>query len=367
MCLCSALIALPVILGLLWPCWSEEMPPADAKIRWHDAASLPLEGQGWTDTAARYDRLPARAEKLVRPPVWALAQNSAGLSVRFITDARSITARWTLRHSRLSLPHMAATAVSGLDLYIRHEGRWRFLGVGRPTKFPVNQAVLTQGLAGGEQEFRLYLPLYNGVEKVELGLPPGATFRAANAEPAARPIVFYGTSITQGGCASRPGMTYAAMLGRRLDRPVINLGFSGNGKSEPEIAALLAELDPAAFVLDSLPNLETAQAEQRLPGFIATLRASRPATPIVLMENLIYPNAPFVVERQKKWTTSNEFLRALQHRLQAAGDRQLFLINADQLIGDDGEATVDALHPTDAGFLRMADVMEPAIRKALGQ
>ena len=133
------------------------------------------EGRGWTDTAAPYDRLPARAEKLVRPPVWALVQNSAGLSVRFITDAQSITARWTLRHSKLSLPHMAATAVSGLDLYIRHEGHWRFLGVGRPTKFPMNQAVLTQGLAGGEQEFRLYLPLYNGVEKGILDQGRGRT------------------------------------------------------------------------------------------------------------------------------------------------------------------------------------------------
>lgn len=343
--------------------------PADptGDLRWYDAAQLHLEGQVWSDVAARYDRLPARAEKLVRPAVWGLAQNSSGLSVRFITDAQKISARWVLRNKRISMPHMAATGVSGLDLYIRDAGTWRFLAVGKPTAFPVNQSVLIQGLAAGEKEFRLYLPLYNGIDRLEIGLPPGATFHQTEPVPEVRPIVFYGTSITQGGCASRPGMAYPAILGRRLEVPTLNLGFSGNGKCEPEIAALLAEIDAAAFVIDSLPNLETAEAVERLPVFIAKLRSSRPKTPIILVENLKYTNSRYVAARELKEKSSNEFLRQIHRRLHDAGDQQIFLVSADELIGEDGEATVDALHPTDVGFLRMADALAPVIHHALGQ
>jgi lysophospholipase L1-like esterase len=359
-----------LLISLCWStrfCRAEEETQEAGQIRWHDVESLPLEGQGWTDTEAHYDRFPARAEKLVRPAIWTLSQNSAGLSIRFVTDAKAISARWTLRSPKIALPHMAATGVSGLDLYVRDQGKWQFLAVGRPSSFPVNQTVLTQGLVSGEKEFRLYLPLYNGVDKIEIGVAQGAVFRSAGPPSAQRPLIFYGTSITQGGCASRPGMSYPAILGRRLEIPVINLGFSGNGKSEPEVAALLAELDPAAFVLDSLPNLETAQAIDRLPKFIDILRAKRPKTPIVLVENLTYTNSRFVADREKKWRSSNEFLKSLVQRLHAAGDQHLFLVNAENLIGDDGEATVDSLHPTDAGFMRMADGLEPEIRQAIGR
>ncbi|SFI29590.1 SGNH/GDSL hydrolase family protein [Planctomicrobium piriforme] len=356
------------VLAMCLPCQAEDQTPARKPaetVVWYDVSTLPLEGQGWTDTASRYDRLPARAEAMVRPAVWSLAQNSAGLSVRFITDATKIRARWTLRSDRIAMSHMAATGVSGVDLYVRSEGKWHFLAVGRPAQFPVNDVLLTQGLVPGEKEFRLSFPLYNGVEKVEIGIPPSATFRAPDPLPKQKPIVFYGTSITQGGCASRPGMSYPAILGRRMEMPVINLGFSGNGKSEPEMATLLAELDPALYVIDCLPNLETAQAVERLPGFIATLRAAHPQTPILLVENFIYTNSPFVAERDAKQRTSTEFLQEFHARLKADGDQHLFIVSAENLIGTDGEATVDALHPTDAGFLRMADVLEPAIRQAL--
>ena len=341
---------------------------ADTSTTWQSLDEWPLEGKGWTDSRSRYDRLPAKAEQAVRPPVWNLSQDSAGLRMRFVTDATEIKARWKLRKpERLAMPHMPATGVSGLDLYVRDEGEWRWIGAGRPTKPDANEAVLVKGLAtGAKREFLLYLPLYNGVASVEIGVPPGSVFeRAPDRDGPRRPIVFYGTSILQGGCASRPGMAYPAILGRMLEWPTVNLGFSGNGKTEPEMASLLAELDPAAYVLDSLPNLDVAQVKERVEPFLRTLRTAHPTTPVVLVENVSYADAGFIDSRRLKVAEANTFLRALHDRLVKAGDKNLHYVSAAFLLGGDGEDTVDGTHPTDLGFMRMAEGMAPVLREAL--
>ena len=336
------------------------------KLRWHDAAELELEGRGWSETQQRYDRLPAKAEGLVRKPVWDLAQHSAGFSIRFVTDATQISARWKLRSSRLEMPHMPATGVSGLDLYVRSDHGWHFLANGRPLRFPDNESTLARDLEARRREYRLYFPLYNGVERVEIGIPEGASFQAASPIPAKmRPIVFYGTSITQGGCASRPGMAYPSIVGRMLDWPVINLGFSGNGKTEPEMAKLLAELDASIFVLDSLPNLETAQVADRLPVFIEILRQRRPSASIVLMESIPYPDRTFVAKRNDRFTASNSALRKIFDDRRSRGDKKLLLVPGDNLLGPDGEATVDGIHPTDLGFQHMAEVVTGHLKQLL--
>ncbi len=334
-------------------------------VRWVDARRLRVEGQGWTETQQPFDRLPAKAEPLVRPPVWNLSHHSAGLAVRFLTDAAAIRARWTLRNARLAMPHMPATGVSGLDLYVRLGTGWHWVANGRPEKTS-NEQTLLRDWPGGMREYMLYLPLYNGVTAVEIGVPPEAALREAPAQPGdVRPVVFYGSSILQGGCASRPGMAYPAIAGRQLDWPVINLGFSGNGKSEPEMAALFAELDPAAYVYDSLPNLSVEEARERVEPFLRVLRQAHPRTPIVLVENVIYTDAQFSRERLSLITAKNRILREVYDKLRKAGDKHLRYVPADRLYGSDGEATVDGTHATDAGFLRMAAVITPVLRAIL--
>src|SRR5262249_54590042 len=157
---------------------------------------------------------------------------------------------WKLRKPQLGMPHMAPSGVSGVDLYGRNaDGQWRWISCGRPTDVD-NRTTLAKELPPGKREYRLYLPLYNGVSQVEIGLPEKATIaRSTHPLLKRKPVVFYGTSIMQGACASRPGMAQSSIIGRRLERPIINLGFSGNGKMEIEMARLLAELDPAAYVL----------------------------------------------------------------------------------------------------------------------
>ena len=271
------------------------------------------------------------------------------------------------------MPHMPATGVSGLDLYAKaDDGRWRWLAVGQPQGVRSNSATLASGPPDARREYLLYLPLYNGVSSLELGIPEDRTIArpAPRATDRRKPIVFYGTSITQGGCASRPGIVHTAILGRRLDRPVINLGFSGNGKMEPEVATLLAELDPSVYVLDCLPNMTAAQLEQRVEPFVRTLRKAHPSTPIVLAEDRTYSNAWLVTAQRQRNSTSRAALKAAYDRLQASGVKDLIYLPGDPQLGDDGEGTVDGSHPTDLGFLRMADafaeVLGPVLRENTG-
>lgn len=342
--------------------------PAGKPTRWVNARDLNVEGKGWTETKSYYDRLPAKAEGMVPPSVWGLSRQSAGLCVGFSTDAPTIQARWTLISGQLAMPHMPATGVSGLDLYVKtNGGRWHWLGVGQPQQVPTNTATLVTGLPEGRREYLLYLPLYNGVSSVEIGVPEGYSIEASasRAPDRRKAIVFYGTSITQGGCASRPGSVHTAILGRRLDRPVINLGFSGSGRMEPALATLLAELDPAVYVLDCLPNLSGAEVKERVEPFVRTLRKAHATTPIVLAEDRAYSQAAIVPGPRRHNAENRAALRAAYEHLLAEGVKGLHYLPGDPQLGDDGEGTVDGSHPTDLGFARMADAFAPILEQAL--
>ena len=367
-----------LVIALFAACCSfltagEPIDPADANrsdgdaTLWYDVRLAGVEGQGWAETAAPFDRLPAKAESLVRPDVWNLSRHSAGLCVRFITDATSLQARWTLTSDRLDMPHMASSGVSGLDLYVRDDaGAWRWLNNARPTAVE-NTATLFSGIPEGTREFRLYLPLYNGVSQVELGLPEGATLSRPDQYAAGheKPIVFYGTSITHGACASRPGMVHTAILGRRIERPVINLGFSGNGRMELPVAELMAEIDAAVYVIDCLPNIDAAQVAGRTEPLVRLLREKRPETPIVLVEDRTYSDAFLIASKRERNDTSRAAFRAAYDRLIAEGVTGLEYLEGEHLLGDDNEGTVDSSHPTDLGFMRQADAFEPVLRRAL--
>jgi lysophospholipase L1-like esterase len=335
-------------------------------LLWRDARELTIEGKGWMDTQSFYDRLPARAESIVRRGVWGLSHNSAGLRVRFVSDATRIAARWSLRGKSLEMAHMPASGVSGLDLYVKRGRNWFWLGAGRPSNWPTNEAVLVSGLKPIKREYALYLPLYNGVHEVKVGFSGGNVLEPPGLTPAiVKPILFYGTSIVQGGCAARPGMAYPAILGRRLDWPTINLGFSGNAFGEPEMADLLAELDPAIFVLDPLPNMTDEMVASRMESFITSLRRAHPRTPIVLVESIDFPAGEFVVQTRDRVAGKNAKLKEIYQRLTKSGQKRIIYVSTEKLIGHDGEATVDGVHPTDLGFVRMADALEPVLRRAL--
>jgi hypothetical protein len=368
----STVVRAFVILTAGWG-WASAAEPlkfteADG-VRWYDIRQLGVEGQGWgeADCKAPYDRLPAKAEGKVRDAVWNLSRNSAGEFVRFVTDATKIDARWTLTSDRLAMPHMPATGVSGLDLYARDDqGRWRWVAVAQPKAVGTEQtATLATGIKPGKREYLVYLPLYNGVSAVEIGVPAAHMIDDAADYPTARakPLVFYGTSITHGACASRPGMVHTAMLQRRYDRPVINLGFSGNGRMEPEVGELLTEIDAAAYVIDCCPNLGPADTAARTKPLVLQLRKARPDTPIVLVEDRRYTDAWLIPSKGERNDGNHRELRAAYEQLVADGVPGLYYIEGDDLLGDDNDGAVDSSHPNDLGFARQAD----AFAKVLDQ
>jgi len=333
-------------------------------LKWYDIRDLGLEGQGWRDTASPYDRLPARAKGIVRPPVWELSQHSAGLCVRFMTDSPSISARWTLRNANLAMNHMPASGMSGLDLYAKLKGKWMWAGAGIPNA-QTTSLLLGGNYAPGLREYMLYLPLYNGVTLVAIGIETKASLAMAprRAGRKAAGLVVYGTSITQGGCACRSGMGYPELLARALDCHSVNLGFSGNAPLEIELIRLMIELNPAVYILDCLPNMNAAQVRERTETSVHALRAAHPNTPIVLMENITYQRAPVQAPGMAGHEEKNMELKAAWKRLRQAGVRALFYVPGAKLLGNDNLGTVDGTHPTDVGFMRIAKALESVVRK----
>ncbi len=339
---------------------------ADPELEWHDVTTWGVEGRGWETLERRryFDRLPAKAEGVVRGPVWDLSRHSAGMAVRFQTNATAIHADYELLSASLAMPHMPATGVSGLDLYGElSPGDFRWVQVLVPTAQSMRQPIVS-GLDGTLRHYTIYLPLYNGVNRLRIGVPAGCAFHPVAPRPD-KPLVFYGTSIMHGGCASRPGMAIPAILDRRFQRPTINLGFSGNGTMDPEFVDLMAELDPAVFCIDCLPNMNPDSVRARTRPLVERLRTARPETPILLVEDRVFTNAPFLPAQQKFHQENHRALRESFDALVAAGVPHLYYLPGDDLLGSDGEAAVDGSHPTDLGFVRNAQAYANVLREIL--
>ncbi|GAB4404230.1 MAG: SGNH/GDSL hydrolase family protein [Bryobacter sp.] len=333
--------------------------------QWTNARSLTVEGQGFADTKSPWDRLPARAEGVVRPEVWNLSRQPAGILVRFLTDATEIHAKWTLTNKNFASPSNTAVGSSGLDLYVKTGAHsWHWLGIGRPTKFPENTDRLIGAIPAGLREYAVYLPMHNPVQELSIGVPTGAELKPAPVRRE-KPIVFYGTSITHGSSASRPGMTHVSMLGRRFDRPVINLGFGGNGRLELEVARFLVELDAAVLVIDCLPNVVAAQVKERTVPLVEFIRAKHPNLPLLLVEDRTYQDAFLVTAKRERNDLSRIEFRQAYAQLLAKGMKNIDYLGGETLLGTDGEGTTDSSHPSDLGFERQANAFEPHLRRLL--
>ena len=339
----------------------------DEKVSWHDVRATDLEGRAFPDAERKsyFDRLPAEADGKVTPAVWGLIRDSAGLMFRFRTDATAIYAHYKVTKPQLAMPHMPATGVSGLDLYARDkDGKWRWVQVARPGAQEM-KIRLAENLDPGEREYALYLPLFNGVEFLHVGVPEGKQF--AGLKPRAKPVVFYGTSITHGACASRPGMVHTGILGRRFDVPVVNLGFSGNGRMDKEVGDFLTRIDAAAYVIDCLPNMNAKEVSQKCGPLVKQLRAARPDTPILLVEDRRNTDSWIVAGRRKHHDDNHAALKAAYEQLVKEGVKGLSYVPGDHLYGDDNDGATDGSHASDLGFFRQADIFEPFLKAALGR
>ncbi|MBR4775886.1 MAG: SGNH/GDSL hydrolase family protein [Bacteroidales bacterium] len=336
---------------------------------WTDAETLPLYGKAVEDTYTRYSRLPAALKEESRPRVWSLGQNSAGLYVRFRTDSPTLWVRWESATSHV-MNHMSPTGSRGLDLYVRADGKWHFLAAAKPDlKNAVSERKIFQNMEPQMREYMLYLSLYDGVSSLQIGTEEGhpALQPELQSPRSDRPIVMYGTSITQGGCVSRPGMVYTSIMSRELDREFVNLGFSGNALLDLDIARLMASVEhPAAYVLAPLCNATVEDVEARGEAFFRILRDAHPDVPIIFVQALRYAGEGFDQEMTADREARRQAFKKLFDSLKKSGEKKIYFANpgADKSF-DDAESSVDGTHLTDLGTLRFAQALLPVLKKAL--
>ncbi len=339
---------------------------ASQNVVYTDASEFPVYGKAVENTSARYERLPSDLHGVSRDRLWYLGRNSAGLYIRFRSNSTSIHARWESTFNN-SMTHMTDTGTKGLDLYTLVDGMWRHVCSAQPQGKKSERRIIAD-MDPVEREYMLYLSLYDGVSSLEIGVDEGAILArpAVDSPRTSKPIVMYGTSILQGGCANRPGMAHTNILSRRLDREVINLGFSGNALLDMEIARLMASVeDPGLFVLDYAPNAYADMIDEKGEEFFRVIRDAHPDVPVVFIEDVIFPHTAYDNRIKEEVMLKNQAQKRLFARLKKSGEKKIYYIGAEGMIGDDGEATVDGIHFTDLGMMRYVDHVLPTIKKAL--
>ena len=332
-----------------------------AQIVYYDASEFPIYGKATDATATRYERLPDSLRNICSQSLWELGQNSAGLAIRFRSNSTTIAAKWELLLDR-QLNNMTPTGIKGLDLYCLQDDKWISVNSGRP-EGKVNEAVIVSDMKPMEREYMLYLPLYDGVTSLSIGIDSLATIDLPSVDNPKRekPVVLYGTSIMQGLSASRPGMVHTNILSRWLNRECINLGFSGHGELNLEIAEVIANVDAGCFVLDFVPNATVDQMNERFFDFYEIIRKKHPTTPIILLEDPVFTHSLFNQPIAHEIAEKNETINRLYKELKVKGDENIYFIPSENMIGTDNEATVDGIHFTDLGMMRYAELVYPII------
>jgi len=343
--------------------WIITFHQLNAQKKYHDASDFLLIGKISNNTETMYERLPKTYKEITRNEIWLLGKHTAGLAVIFNTNSTSISIKWELLNDAI-MDHMPFTGIKGVDLYAWEKEKWQFVNVGRPYE-KMNDVEIINNMSKKDREYLLYLPLYDGIKNLEIGIDKDAAISAPiNSHLSMNgPIIAYGTSITQGGCASRPGMAYTNILSRRLNKEVINLGFSGNGRLDYEIAELISErTDASLIILDFLPNVSPKQILEKTEQFISIIRTNGLDTPILLIENVKFPSSVLDLIHDDNIKEKNRNLRSVYISLIKKGEKNIHYLSASNLIGDDGEATVDGIHFTDLGFFRFAEAVYPIVR-----
>ncbi len=327
-------------------------------IKWIDGKYLPLEGKVFTNTSLFYDRLPKTVTTNVNGGVRSMRSHSAGLQFRFKTSSTRLYFKWQPLYRNLAMDHMPATGVSGIDIYRQEkDGTWRYVKTGR--RFDYDKGGFCDIRLEPNTPCLVNLPLYNGIKSFFLGIATNATIEALppRASGVNKPVVFYGTSITHGACASRPGFAFVNIVGRKIDVPIVNLGFSGSGKMELEMSEHLAAIDASCYVLDCLWNMDTKLVKENYEPFIRNLRKKRPGIPIVMAEQCDKDNRPPC--------DKDKVIRRLYEKLVAEGWKDLVYLPKTNMMPKDFEGTVDGCHPNDYGMMCLADAFGKAVSEAL--
>jgi len=350
--------------------WAQA-PSESAELRWMQisAPGIVISGLPWYgENGGELFRLPAQLKDTYNKSVWSLAQSPSGGRIRFRTNSRALAIRLEYPHPPGML-NMHAFGQSGVDLYVGNT-YWGTATADKnahPGKIYEHVYFNFPDRPRAEREITIYLPLYEGVKVLGLGVDAAAEIKPPRPFALDKPVVYYGTSITQGGCASRPAMDYEAILGRRLNIDFVNLGFSGTGKYEPELARAVASIDASCFVLDS-SNIKTVEELRKVYApFIETIRSKHPDTPILAISP-IYSTQELTDDARKRSDEERRtFTREVISQRIAGGDRNIQLIEGTDLLGPhQGDGLVDGTHPNDLGFHWIADALTGRLASVLG-
>ena len=380
---CELVVALAALVPLVLTASQSEIAKWDPRmaadkavvdtngVKWIGGRYLPIEGR-WNlgDTKHYYMRLPDTLTTNVNGGVRGMRDNTSGMIFRFRTDSNFLVLRHTPLHGWHAMPHMTEVGTSGWDVYRldKKSGKWRFVasnhGARNDDAHPGARLKRISWTPG--DECIINLPLYNGVKEFELGIASGSKVEAPSpwASGVTKPVVFYGTSITHGGCCTRPGLGFVNIVGRELQVPVYGLGFSGSGVMEYELSDVISKIDASCYVLDCLWNMNSnpkdpngRSVERNYEPFIRNLRAKRPGVPIVMAEMCdVYCKGP---------NDKDKYMRGLYEKLVSEGWKDLVYLPKGAMYTGDYEGTVDGVHPNDLGMMSMSEAFGKAVRTAL--
>ena len=342
------------------------------KISWHEPSFV--EGVCVLDTTNIFHRLPIEMKDKVRKPVWDLSENTAGEFIHFKTSATTIKVQYVLSNKNFSMPHMPSTGMSGLDLFaIDVNGNWNWspgnYHFGDTCSYTFKNLFLAKN-STSVSDFYLYLPLYNSVTWLSIGVDEKDSFAFASKRNE-EPIVAYGTSILQGGVASRAGLAWTNILQRNLDRTIINLGISGNGRFEAPVFDLMAKVNAKLYILDCMPNLTRGISEEEIKNRVIygvnKLREKNQEVPILFTEHAV-GYAPFYMDtaRLNEYHNSSLVIERIFNGLKSSGVKNIYLLT-DKEIGFDINSTTEGLHPNDIGMMKYAIAYEKKIREILNE
>ena len=343
-------------------------------FRFVDATEFQIINKGWDNTTEPYTRLPQQYMDSCREDQQWLYNHSSGIAVRFATNSKRIAAQYNLKNN-FHMQHMAMTGIKGTDLYYLNEERgvWEYVNTARPQEKnfkadSIQSKVYVEHLDGEMHEYMLYLPLYDGVNWVQIGVDSTAQLIQPQVENPRKmgKIVLYGTSIQQGGCASRVGMVPSAMIQREYNLECVNLATSGQARMDFYIAEALASIEDAICnVIDPVPNCTKDRCDTATYDFIKILRSLRPEVPIIMVEGLMYPYTRHSSYHAEYLPQKNEGFRRGYELHKAENPKGLYYMTHDGQTGPEMEGTVDGVHLTDYGFRAYADILEIFIKKAL--
>ena len=332
-------------------------------IVWYDIENAPfsIHGVFYDEKEEQYLRLPRAVADSINDGVRVLNHNTAGGRVRFITDS-PYTALRAVVQKGWAMPHMPASGSHGFTLYVDGKFQKAYFP---PIEQNESEDIAFEGIAYLHSyalcNADIYFPLYNGARKVFIGLKKGCSLQPPKAYRYAKPVLFYGSSITQGGCASRPGNDYISLLSRKFDFDYINLGFSGSARAEKEMVEYIASQEASVFVLDydhNAPNPEHLR-NTHLPLYEA-IRAKHKDAPILMIS---HPDSDFFANSdERRDIVKNTYLTAKKR-----GDKKVAFVDGHTLFQkeDRDGCTVDGAHPNDLGFYRMAETIAPVLKKLL--